>query len=195
MFEKNGASKIVHRMNGLLKSRKGRRPARVETLIKKGSQSGADLRIPLMGGTKFPTNDSLSQARSTLKEHQNVGKPKMVRPVVQPVYGVNAMKLGSDFSDDPLVQYLKKTAQEAKVDSEGKLDDNIEEMKTSPQEPALASHPVGTQRGEKTHKDWRDYLNEHFSNKEGITGKYLDHHHDYKEGVVDRVLKSHQTKV
>ena len=108
MSEKVGASKIVQRMKGLLKCRKGRRPARVETFLKKGSQSGADLRLPVMGGTKFPTGDSVSQAKSKLKEHQNVGQPKMVRPIMQPVVGVNTMpKFGSAFSDDPLVQYLK----------------------------------------------------------------------------------------
>lgn len=195
MSEKTGASKIVARMNGLLKCRKGRRPARVETFLKKGSQSGADLRLPVMGGTKFPTGDSLAQSRAKLKEHQNVGQPKMVRPIMQPVAGVSTMpKISSAFADDPLVQYLKKTAQKSKVDSEGKLDDNKEDMKTGPEEKELASASSEPQKGDEVRNEWRAKLNELFSNKEGITGKYLDHHHPYKEGVVTKELKSHGVK-
>jgi len=175
--EKTGASKLVARMNGLLKCRKGRRPVRVETLLKKGSQSGADLRLPVMGGTKFPTGDSLSQAKQTLKEHQNVAKPKMVQPTVQPVHGVSNMpKFSSAFGADPLVQYLKKTAQASKIDSAGKLDDNEGDMKTAPEEQARVDDcPFESQRGgDKTVSEWRSQLNELFSHKEGITKKHLD---------------------
>jgi hypothetical protein len=148
-----------------------------------------------MGGTKFPTNDSLAQSKSKLKEHQNVGKPKMIRPTMQPVAGVSTMpKISSAFADDPLVQYLKKVAQKSKVDSAGKLDDNKEDMKTGPEEQELASASVEPQRGDKTRNEWRAKMEEWFSNKEGITGKYLDHHHAYKEGVVPRELKSHGVK-
>jgi len=133
---------------------------------KKASQSGADLRLPVMGGTKFPTNDSLAQAKQKLKEHQDVAKPKMVRPTVQPVYGVNMPKFA--FADDPLVQYLKKTATEVK--------DNEGDMKTGPSEEAhVDACPVESSRGnDKTHSEWRQSLNELFSNKSGITKKYMD---------------------
>lgn len=170
---KTGASKIMARLQGNLKVRKGRRPMRVDTLLKKASQPGADLRAPLMGGTKFPTNDSLAQVRATLKEHQNVAKPKMVQPTVQPVHGVNMPKFGS-FGGDPLVQYLKKVAQGSKVDSEGKLDDNKEDMKTGPVEKERVDHGPEFQRDSKTHSEWRQKLNELFSNKSGITKKYVD---------------------
>jgi hypothetical protein len=191
-YKKTAASKIVRRMSGLLKCRQGRRPVRAETLLKKASQSGADLRIPLMGGTKFPTNDSLSQSRKTLKEHQNVGKPRMVQPVVQPVTGVNTMpKLGSEYASDPLVQYLKKVAQQTKVDSEGKVPDDSGDMITGPGDKELASHSAEPQRGDKTRDEWRSALEKMFATHGGITGKYLDHHHSYKEGVVPRELKSH----
>ena len=168
---KTGASKIVARLNGNLKVRKGRRPMRVETLLKKASQSGADLRIPLMGGTKFPTNDSLAEARKKLKEHQDVAKPKMVRPVMQPVYGVSMPKTGSAFANDPLVQYLKKTAQ--------KVEDNEDDMKTGPVVEERVDHgDLGFQRDTQTHSEWRQQLNELFSNKSGITKKYLDKERD-----------------
>ena len=62
------------------KSREGRRSIRVEKLLKKASQSGADLRLPVMGGTKFPTQDSIAPAKQKLRETQNVGNPKPVRP-------------------------------------------------------------------------------------------------------------------
>lgn len=178
MPEKSGASKIVARMKGILKSRMGRRPIRVANLLKKASQSGADLRLPVMGGTKFPTNDSLSEAKKTLKEHQDVAKPKMERPVVQPVYGVNMPKLGSAFSEDPLVQYLKKTAEASKVDSEGKLSTNEKDMKTGPEEKELASDLPEPPQGKKVTSQWRSQLNELFSNKEGIADKYTDKDHD-----------------
>jgi hypothetical protein len=147
-----------------------------------------------MGGTKFPTKDSLAQARSTLKEHQDVAKPKMSRPAVQPVYGVAMSKSSSAFADDPLVQYLKKVAQSSKVDSAGKLKTDRDDMKVGVKEPELASASAEPQRGKETHSEWRAKLNELFSNREGITGKFLDHHHPYKEGVVPRELKSHGVK-
>lgn len=174
---KTGSSKIMARLKGNLKVRKGRRPIRAETLLKKGSPTGRDLRSPMMGGAKFPTGDSLSQAKQTLKEHQNVAKPKMVQPTVQPVHGVSNMpKFGSALSADPLVQYLKKTAQASKVDSEGKLGDNEGDMKTAPGEkPRVDACPFPSQRGnDKTVSEWRSQLNELFSHKEGITKKHLD---------------------
>lgn len=225
MVEKTGASKIVTRMNGLLKCRKGRRPARVETFLKKSeympqvrnwaaqfreaagktkeaSPTGRDLRAPMMGGTKFPTGDSLAEAKSKLKEHQNVAKPKMVRPTVQPVYGVNSMpKFGSAFSDDPLVQYLKKMAQgpktSTKVDGEGKLDDNLEVMKTDPGEEPLTDVGAGEEpeRGDRTSSNWRKQLNSLFENKKGITGKYLDRHHTGGKDMVTKELKKHTHSV
>jgi len=201
MVEKTGASKIVARMNGLLKCRQGRRPVRVETLLKKSSPTGMDLRAPMMGGTKFPTGDSLAGAKSKLKEHQNVAKPKMVRPTVQPTYGVNSMpKFGSAFSEDPLVQYLKKTAQgpktSTKVDGEGKLDDNQEAMKTGPGAEALVDIGAGEEppHGEETRSDWRKMLDGMFENKDGVTGKYLENQHKSSAGVVTREIKNQGVK-
>lgn len=141
-------------------------PAALRAKVKKAAQSGADLRLPVMGGTKFPTNDSLASAKQTLKEHQDVAKPKMVRPTMQPVYGVNMPKFGSAFAGDPLVQYLKKTA--------AQVEDNEEDMKTGPVEKERVDHEPEFQRDTKTHSEWRQQLNELFSNKSGIKAKYTD---------------------
>ena len=144
-----------------------------------------------MGGTKFPTNDSLAQSKAALKEHQNVAKPKMIRPTVQPVYGTNSMpKFGSEFSADPLVQYLKKAAQESKVDSEGRLEDNLTDMKTGPEEQELVSHDPDYRRGKETIDEWSSYLKKMFERESGITRKYLDKDTSPTSGSVDRILKA-----
>ena len=109
-------------------------------------------------------------------------------------------KFGSTFSDDPLVQYLRKVAQgpktSTKVDGVGKLDDNQEAMKTGPGEQELVAVGAGEEppRGEDTRSEWRKKLDEMFENKDGITGTYLDHHHKGSAGVVTRELKSHGVK-
>jgi hypothetical protein len=191
-YRKTAASLKVRQALGILKSRSGRRPVRVATLLKKASQSGADLRLPVMGGTKFPTNDSLSQSKQKLREHQNVGRPKMIQPVMQPVTGVSMPKLSSEYAADPLVQYLRKTAAPQK---DGPVEDNKEKMITGPEEkPLVSADPQESPRGDKTHNEWRSMLEEHFANRPGITGKYKDHEYPYKPGVVDRVLGEHGVK-
>lgn len=74
---------------------------------KTASGAGQDLRMPILGGTRFPTDDSKSFAKQQLKSSQKVGEvgptpsPKQLRPKGP------SMKLGAAMSEDPLIQYLK----------------------------------------------------------------------------------------
>lgn len=102
-----------------MKVRKGRRPIRVETLLKKSSIPGQDLRMPIMGGTKFPTKDSLSKSIKRFKSSSSeVGpNPSMSQlspqgPKIKdqvPTFGKDVMpKLAEVYREDPLVSYLRK---------------------------------------------------------------------------------------
>lgn len=106
------------------KLRKGIRPYRVSTfLAKHGSLPGQDLRLPVLGGTKFPTQDSLDLPKKLLSTSQNIAEvgpnpsskklqatgPK-VSDIVPNTGGRNVMpKLASldEYSSDPLISYLK----------------------------------------------------------------------------------------
>ena len=103
--------------------------------------------------------------------------------------------------NDPLVQYLRKQAAADKpptsglVDSEGILDDNIEEMPTGkPSHEATSMCPCPTPAMEKEVKQsWQPYLEQMFEDREGIVKKYTDKEHTPTEsgegsGNVRRVL-------
>jgi hypothetical protein len=111
------------------KARIGKRPIRVDTLLKKhGAESGADLRIPLMGGTKFPTKDSLQYSKKLLNKSMDTsgmgGPSKGIKSLV-PNYSskLDIMpKTGADMTiaNDPLIQYLRKEAQRGQMTGAGK---------------------------------------------------------------------------
>jgi hypothetical protein len=155
----------------------------VETLLKKmSSMSGSDLRLPVMGGTKFPTQDSIQPAKSKLKETQAVGNPKPVRPKFKTTdFGTAKVGEAMDISQDPLVQYLKKQATV--------LEDNESAMELGTPEEALADKTeCAYDDNKKRTADWRGGLTSSFQNKKGVTDKFMEKDHDYSSGVVDRVL-------
>lgn len=211
-FEKAGAS---CKSSNHLKARKGRRPIRVDTLLKKkeSSQSGADLRSPLMGGTKFPTQDSgISDAEKKLKKRQNIGVPQDPKSVglkdLVPRYSVDSMpqmKVGSDMNiaDDPLIQYLKKQASNDQVITGDwpKGDRKLEKGELVD----TASHATPTGKSETPKVDGdptvtkemcssglseaKSTLSENFDNKGGFRQKGKDKDHPHKAGTVDRIAK------
>lgn len=188
----------------------GQRPPETPAPVKQASPTGADLRTPLMGNTKFPTGDSLSFAKGQLKETQNVARPKMTRPTLQavaPQYKESTMpKVGEvmNLSEDPLIQYLKKQAAETpnppmkpKATKGGLIEDNLEELKTRDMTPlAVSSEDVDlrdidkTVDGQKRLDDYKTYMKRTFQNNSGTAGKYVDTEHPYKQGVVNRELSS-----
>ena len=200
LFKRAASSRLAQHQ----KTRSGKRPIRVHNLLKKqSSTSGADLRLPVMGGTKFPTNDSLTQSKQLLKETQDVARPKMVRPTlhsVLPDYSkMSSVKEGQrmNIADDPLVQYLKKQAAETpdppmapKANAEGQIDTNKDEMKTSPEEQGYADETdTGVNRYKETkNSDWKDYMTNVFQNVSGIKPKYTDKESE-EENIVTKTLR------
>jgi len=88
--------------------------------VKRASGAGQDLRHPVMGGTRFPTEDSKLFATSQLRQGQKAVET-MTRPSGPSINAIAAHsssakagslpKLGSA-TDDPLIAYLRKHAQE-----------------------------------------------------------------------------------
>jgi len=180
-----------------VKARIGRRPIRVDTLLKKGSAPGQDLRLPVMGGTKFPTGDSIEYAKSLLDQSQRsaeVGSapsinrlkppgPK-IKDIVPGVKGTKNLmpKLGEAM--DPLVQYLAKQAQPV-ADNEDSVPKGKEVAPVAAEDPTADSKDVSRAKS-----DQSDALSEYFDAKKGVRKKYEDKDHPVGTGVVDRILKS-----
>lgn len=234
-IEKAAASKKSVKYQQL---RRGRRPIRVENLVKKAepkilttkqlrewagqlrkakgpifkkaSLPGQDLRLPVMGGTKFPTGDSLSGAKSLLTKSMGSAEvgptpkfgrlsppgPKIHEDAPTVPGAQNLMpKVGSDMNieNDPLVQYLKKQAEDIpkKVTTEqgGTISNNVADMPTGPGEKELTSDPPQPEgehvdrSQDHTSSKLKELLDHPQSRK-----KYVDKDHPPKAGAVDRIL-------
>jgi hypothetical protein len=117
------------------------------------SMSGQDLRTPFSGGTKFPTDDSKQPIAERLEQNQQVAEagpaPAPQLKPVAPTFKEVAVKMPSAkgslpdigqgkiamaIRNDPLVQFLKKEAEQ--------LDTNIEDLlKQHLPEPEVAEPP------------------------------------------------------
>jgi hypothetical protein len=183
------------------KLRSKTRPYRAETLIKKlSSPAGADLRIPLMGGTKFPTSDSLAPIKQKLQKSQKIGVPQDPKGVklddVIPKFGSSGDVM--DFSADPLVQYLRKQAAATppppmKV-SGGALEDNKEELEKGEETKELVSENPNPEPPSSVSEWYRQYLSKQVKNVKGIDHKYLEKDHKAAPGALDKALKRHGVK-
>jgi len=213
-FEKIGVSTTA---SNHLKARKGRRPIRVDTLLKKkeGSQSGADLRIPLMGGTKFPTQDSgIEEAQKKLTKSQNIGVPPDPKTVgikdLIPSYSVDSMpqvKAGSvmDISKDPLIQYLKKEAEDnapgittgdwpkgdRPIEKGELIDSGYKAAPKGDSEEAEVDEDPNMPKDlcRSSLKETKSFLTEYFGNTSGARKKGMDKDYPHKAGTVDSVAK------
>lgn len=192
------------------KARQKKRPIRVETLLKKGSQSGADLRLPLMGGTKFPTQDSLAYSKKLLKKHQDNasfdGSSPSIKDTV-PNYSSKTdimPKTGADMSKDPLIRYLQKQAAEStgsvgkwskgnrKIDKAELITSSeftapkgdAEEAKTD-EDPTPGNKSFPDEKGV---SDWHRYMARMFSHKP--TRKFEEKDYTPKSGTVGKVARS-----
>lgn len=209
-----------------LKARKGRRPIRAETLLKKtetslreektASDAGQDLRLPILGGTKYPTNDSKQPIQSHLaksKRRAEVGPtPTLARlkptgPKVSeivPTFDQNLMPkvsaaMSSLIENDPLVRYLSKIAAEdappkkVTTGESGALPDNKEDMPTSKSDSELVSSPpeMPDELESQGQSQWKRYLQATFDHARGITEKNKAKDHAPTKGSVDKVLKKH----
>lgn len=197
------------------KARIGKRPIRVDTLLNKESaESGADLRLPVMGGTKFPTKDSLQYSKKLLKKHMDaaeMGGPSQGIKSVVPNYSskLDVMpKTGADMTieNDPLVQYLRKEAQDTAERTAGKdwpkgappepknaVESNLSDMPKGDTEKALTSEdptPMNPAFPAKEGvKDWKSYLSTMFNNQVKKK-KCAEKDYPATTGQVDKVVRS-----
>ena len=135
---------------------------------KKASQAGQDLRMPVMGGVKFPTDDSKSFSKGLLaksKGSTEVGptpSPKSLVPTGPSVASVTGTqssvmpKIGADMSieNDPFIRYLKKEGMQ--------LDDNADSMSTSSGATERVSHDPHDARGDHAVAQTKALLDENF---------------------------------
>lgn len=187
------------RMAKHLKARLGRRPIRVDTLLKKtSSQAGQDLRLPVMGGTKLPTSDSKEYSKSLLNKSQrgtevgpsptlNSLKPPgpKIKDIVSGVKGTKNLmpKFGEAMSADPLVQYLAKQAMTVE-DNEDSAPKGKEVKPVHDESPEASKDAVRSSKSQQSNA-----LSEYFDTSKGIRKKYNDKDHPAEVGVVDRILQ------
>jgi len=186
-MNKESASK---NMAGYQQTRKGKRPIRVHNLLKKAAPVSA-----IVGSGK-PLAKAVKETIKTLPGAQVAAKRLAQSSAeVGPVIKRGSAEFNM-IENDPLIQYLKKTAAEAPptkglVDSEGILEDNLDNMPRSPDEKEIASmNPGPTPAMEQTVRSpWKTYLEVTFDNKDGIKKKYTDKDHSHDEGS-DTVKKA-----
>lgn len=130
---------------------------------KKASTAGQDLRAPILGGTKLPTDDSKGFAQKKLNQSSaEVGpipQPKKIASIGDPMDPIKT---------DPLVVWLKHAQQ---------------------LEPKPEVSPEAEELGTQSNSEVSAWVKDHFTAKGDVRKKYEQKDHTYSEGVVDRVLK------
>lgn len=169
---------------------------------KKASEPGQDLRLPVMGGTKFPTQDSIKPAKKQLQRSS-----AEVGPQPAPTYSMmGRMKkvaaLGDDMdpmNDDPLVLFLKRAKVEEDAKEQPPLTDLLEgsALKTN-----LPNMPLGIEDYEQASlppEPTKRMIPEtpctlikgDFDNAQTMRKKLYEKDHPFEgfdQGVVDRIL-------
>jgi hypothetical protein len=182
---------------------------------KTASDAGQDLRTPILGGTKFPTNDSKAYAKKQFElSSAEVGpvQPsqkgaklqdlvpkfkaaacKKMAPYQQtrkgrrPIRAHNLVKKAGDPMDPITTDPLVQYLK--KEAAEGKVDDNLSDMVVEPPEkPLTLECPCPTKTMNERFEASQAETKALFDNKDAVSHKYLDHSHPYSEGVVDRIL-------
>jgi len=167
---------------------------------KAASIPGQDLRLPITGGTKFPTKDSIAGAQKLLNQSKGrteVGpSPKMtqikptgptiqqIAPKTSPSTAGSIPKLGGKMSiqNDPLVKYLKKQAAE--------LEDNKADMPLGKQEPELSTEdPKPDEQSKDRMRVGMALLSQLFQHTGAVRAKCHEKDHPAKAGEVNKVLK------
>jgi hypothetical protein len=161
---------------------------------KEASMAGQDLRVPAMGGTKMPTDDSKGAASKTLQQSSaEVGPMPSFSGTIKKM----AFRSGDmdPMLDDPLVIYLKKHAQEeSELTATGLLASNLDSMPPEKEVHELSSLPpeAPVQLVQKAKTENKDTIADLFSSAStSVRKKYEDKDHEFEgfdKGVVDRVL-------
>jgi hypothetical protein len=174
----------------------------LKDIEKKSSDPGQDLRTPMAGGTKFPTNDSkdfskkqlsLSQDKAEVGPAPLTAKLKPKGPTIQDITPrissstVGSLpKIGQAMLNDPLIQYLRKTAMELETDEDKKPQPEVEEIKAAPVTHEDPGPPAEAEKkGTNPH---REYLKRIFSAKTGFRPKYEEKNQSPTQGT-DKILQ------
>jgi len=171
-------------------------------LTKASSVGGQDLRLPITGGMKFPTDDSKGFARKNLEEAQGkaevgpaplMAKLKPKGPTIQDIApkpststAGSLPKIGHAMQNDPLIQYLRKQAM--------KVEDNHDAVpqlqSESPEDPGDGQDPMPSTEQERLGVNpHQEYLRKMFSTRKGFQQKYEQKEHPATAGQVDKILK------
>jgi hypothetical protein len=171
-------------------------------LFDKGaSDAGQDMRLPVMGGTKFPTHDSIGAANKKLQQSS-----AEVGPQPAPTYSMmGKMKKAwigdpmDPMTDDPLVLFLKKAAVQETAKEQppltglvdgSVLENNHADMPLGKEEHELTSLPPEPTKG-MIPKTPCEVVEDHFDNAQTMRKKLYEKDHPWEgfdQGVVDRVL-------
>lgn len=167
---------------------------------KKASVPGQDLRTPVMGGMRFPTQDSVESASRKLQQSSAEVGPQPA-PLYSAMGRTKKAEIG-DFMDpmmdDPLVLFLKKSAVEEEAKEQppltglvegSELEANLSNMPMGKEEFELtSSSPKPTKRMIPTTPD--QGVEGYFSNARTMRKKLYekDHPEGFDPGVVDRIL-------
>jgi hypothetical protein len=176
--------------------------ARFPDTPKVASMSGQDLRLPITGGMKFPTDDSKGFAKKNLEESQGkaevgpaplMAKLKPKGPTVQDVApkpststAGSLPKIGHAMQNDPLIVYLRKQAMQV----EDNHDALPQQQSETPEDPGDGQDPTMSSRQQRVGVNpHQEYLRSIFSNRKGIRQKYTQKDHPATSGQVDKILK------
>ena len=192
ILEKISTSKEMAQKSGYHQTRKGRRPIRVDNLLKKAEGfDQTDQAGPVDSGPTpevFKSSPTKGVAVAQKKLNQSTAE-------VGPMAGKHASKENTMLKHDPLICYLKKQAAEALgptglIDADGVLDTNEAKEDMPTREPVLKmkAEPVeATKEVRQSIGNARNYLKGIFENQ-GIRRKYTEKDHENREGVVDDTL-------
>lgn len=129
---------------------------------KKSSSAGQDLRTPMLGGTKMPTDDSRGAAQKRLSQSS-----AEVGPMPSPAKIAATGDPMSQITTDPLMVWLKHAQKN---------------------EPKPEPYPDAGELGCKSNADVSSWVKDHFDTSGAIRKKYEQKDHTYSAGVVDRIL-------
>jgi hypothetical protein len=121
--------------------------------------------------------------QSASKDTAAVSGYQQTRKGKRPIRVANLLKKAENtmIENDPLIQYLQKTAEtdKGKIDSAGRLEDNEDNLPLADQPPPLtAMNPGPTPEMEAAaHNPVTDYFNRYFDSSEGARKKYTDKDH------------------
>ena len=190
ILKKIATSKAMAHKSGYHQTRKGRRPIRVETLLKKAEGEGPVPQSSVEQGptpAAFEPSSTKGVAVAQKKLNQSTAE---VGPMVRKV----ASKESSMLKHDPLIQYLKKVAEASEpaglIDAEGVMGTNEakEDMPTRTPVLRMKSEPVeATPEVRQEVENAKNYLRGIFEH-EGIRPKYTEKDHENREAVVDDTL-------